>query len=225
MKKLATLVFGSAVLLSTTLLMAQPSYPTYPAGGHPISNPSGQINWLRNYSEAVALSQSTSKPIVILFTGTGWCPACMKLERQVINHPEFAQAVGQKFVFLKAEFPDYSEGAVAASPYKPLVDRYGISAFPTIVVINANGQQLYTVKYREGGPQMYAQELLQKLQQSGQYGQQQQYGQPQYSQPQYGQPQYGQPQYGQPQYGQPQSYGQPQYGQPQPYGQPQSYGY
>ncbi len=184
MKKLSTFVLSSIFLLSSNFLMAQPSYPPsgypmggpgggYPAGGYPAGGYSGQqpsyasnqINWLRSYSEAVALSQSTSKPIVILFTGTGWCPACMKLEREVITRPEFAQAVGQRFVFLKAEFPDYSEPAVMASPYKSLLDRYGIDAFPTIVVINANGQQLYRVNYREGGPQMYAQELLQKLNQ------------------------------------------------------------
>lgn len=178
MKKIVTLLLSSAALLSSSLLMAQPGYSAYPQGGYssyPQGNnyassnayASNQINWLRSYSDAVALSQSTSKPIVILFTGTGWCPACMKLERTVLNHPEFAQALNQKFVFLKAEFPDYSEPAVMASPYKPLLDRYGINAFPTIVVVNANGQMLYTVNYREGGPQIYIQELLQKLSQSG----------------------------------------------------------
>jgi thiol:disulfide interchange protein len=177
--KIITSLFSSIALLSSSLLIAQPAYSPYssPGGGYPSYPPSGnysnnpyvsnQINWLRSYSEAVALSQSTSKPIAILFTGTGWCPACMKLERTVLTHPEFAQAVGQKFVFLKAEFPDYSEPAVMASPYKPLLDRYGVNAFPTIVVINANGQQLYTVNYREGGAQAYAQELLQKLNRGG----------------------------------------------------------
>jgi len=178
MKKIATLLLSSLTLLSSTLLTAQPSYSQQ--GGYPPSNapyPQGnystnsyaanQVNWLRSYSEAVALSQSTTKPIAILFTGTGWCPACMKLEREVVTRPEFAQAVGQRFVFLKAEFPDYSESAVMASPYKPLLDRYGVNQFPTIVVINANGQQLFTVDYKPGGAQAYAQELLQKLNQIG----------------------------------------------------------
>lgn len=167
MKKLVTLTFSSLFLLHLTVLSAQP----HPSENYPSQNTSysigNQINWLKSYSEAVALSQSTSKPIAILFTGTGWCPACMKLEREVITHPQFAQTVGKKFVFLKAEFPDYSESAVMASPYKPLIDRYGISAFPTIIVINANGQQLYTINYRQGGPQAYAQEMLQKLSQVG----------------------------------------------------------
>lgn len=154
--KSVTKVLFSFFVLNTTLLMGHFPYPNSAP-----SQTSG-INWLRTYSEAISLSQSTSKPIVILFTGTGWCPACMKLEREVLKNPEFTQAVGQKFVFLLAEFPDYSESAVLASPYKALLDRYGVSQFPTMVVTNANGQKLYTVDYREGGARMYAQELLQK---------------------------------------------------------------
>lgn len=178
MKKFVRLFLSSIALLNTSSLLAQAAYPTSSQGGYYYdpktqtssyspspSHSSNQINWLRTYSEAVALSQSTSKPIAILFTGTGWCPACVKLERSVLNNPEFMQAVAQKFVFLKAEFPDYSEAAVMASPYKPLLDRYGIDVFPTIIVVNANGQMLFTVNYREGGAQMYAQELLQKLNQ------------------------------------------------------------
>lgn len=163
MKRLTALFLGSTFLLLSAL-MAQPpasvGYHSTPSAGPGVNN---SINWFRSYSDAVALSQSTSKPILILFTGTGWCPACMKLDREVLNRPEFGQSVGQKFVFLKAEFPDYSEDSVMRSPYKPLLDRYNVSAFPTMVVVNANGQKLYTVNYRDGGPQAYAQELLQKL--------------------------------------------------------------
>lgn len=175
MKKFVTLLLSYALLISANPLQAQPGGYYYDPKTQTSSYSPGpsyssdQINWLKTYSEAVALSQSTSKPIAILFTGTGWCPACVKLERSVLNNPEFAQAVAQKFVFLKAEFPDYSESAVRASPYKPLLDRYGVNAFPTILVINANGQTLFTVNYREGGPQMYAQELLQKLGQTSTY--------------------------------------------------------
>jgi len=144
-----------------------PSYPQSQPSYSPTPQSSNQINWLRSYSDAVSMSQSQSKPIAILFTGTSWCPACMKLERSVLNHPEFIRAVSQKFVFLKAEFNEYSEQAVMASPYKPLLDRYGVNSFPTIVVVNSNGQQLFRVSYKEGGPMTYAQEMLQRLNQGG----------------------------------------------------------
>lgn len=171
MKKLATLLLSTMVLLSSNLFAqsgfyqgngfsSSPSNGSYSSNAYSSSTP---IYWLTNYSDAVAQSQSTSKPILILFTGTTWCPACIRLERTVLNHPEFAQAIGQRFIFLKAEFPQYSESIVAASPYKPLLDRYGVNTFPTMVVVNANGNMLFSLNYRDGGPQSYIQELLQKL--------------------------------------------------------------
>lgn len=155
MKKMTTLLLLSGCLFGFPVVSAQPTPTSTMNGSH--------IQWLKNYSEAVTRSQSESKPIAILFTGTGWCPACVKLEREVIGNSEFTQSVGQKFVFLKAEFPDYNEAAIMASPFKQLMDRYGVTAFPTIVVIDANGQKLYTVNYQQGGARVYAQELLKGL--------------------------------------------------------------
>ncbi|WP_068468194.1 thioredoxin family protein [Candidatus Protochlamydia phocaeensis] len=174
MKKIAASLLGSSFLLIATSLLAQPyaqpgygqqgyAQPGYaqPANSNVYGN--SQINWLKNYQDAVSQSQATSKPIVILFTGTTWCPACMKLEREVLTRPEFAQAVGNRFIFLKAEFPDYAEEAVMSSPYYHLVERYKIEAFPTLVIINAGGQRLSTVNYQAGGPDVYARQLMQSL--------------------------------------------------------------
>lgn len=157
--KILSILFATC-LFSSKLVFAQMGMPS---PGYYDQNSMEKIHWINNYRDAVSLSQSTSKPIAILFTGTNWCPACMKLERTVLRHPEFERALSQRFVFLKAEFPDYSESAVAASPYKTLLDRYGVNQFPTIVVVNSNGQMLFTVNYRDGGPQTYIQEMLQKI--------------------------------------------------------------
>jgi len=158
MKKAIISTFSSILLANAPLLVAQ----TYNEAGVPTYFDSS-IRWLQNYSEAVALSQSSSKPILILFTGTNWCPACIMLERTVISQPEFTQAIAPYFIFLKAEFPQASASSLAHSPYKSLLDRYQIGAFPTFVVVNAEGRFLYKVNYGQGGPQAYAQELLQKL--------------------------------------------------------------
>lgn len=168
MKKTIALLTSSFMLAALpTLVFSQPSSYNRPGYGQPMPNQvqslSRQLNWLRNYEEAVAQSQATGKPIVILFTGTSWCPACMKLEREVLTKPEFAQAVGNRFIFVKAEFPDYAEEAIMRSPYYSLIKSHGIEAFPTMVIVNANGQRLYTVNYQAGGPGVYINELLQKL--------------------------------------------------------------
>lgn len=123
-----------------------------------------EVNWCETYSDSIRRAQNQSKPLLILFTGTSWCPACMKLEREVLRKPEFARAVANNFVFYKAEFNDPSPEALENSPDKVLIDRYKVEAFPTIVVVDASGNQLFTVNYKAGGPQVYTNELNQKLQ-------------------------------------------------------------
>lgn len=120
---------------------------------------SGRISWATNYSDAVSNANTLNKPVVILFTGTNWCPACMKLEKEVLTQPEFARLVGSNFVFLKAEFPDYSESSMMGSPYRSIMLRYNVEAFPTFIVINPSGQILGRVDYQSGGPSAYAQAL------------------------------------------------------------------
>lgn len=161
MKKIA-FILGMSFLCSASRLLGQqpamaPAQPT---------NVPNKLNWQPNYNGAVSLARSTSKPILILFTGTTWCPACMKLERDVLTKTEFAKAVGDKFIFLKAEFPNYTAESIQSSPFKFLLDRYQVDSFPTIIAINPEGQVLFTVNYQASGADVYANELINKLNQS-----------------------------------------------------------
>ena len=159
MKKLTFLMGISAFILAPLLSFAEPVYSSYAPATQ------SQINWQPDYNTAVSLARSSSKPIIILFTGTHWCPACMKLERDVLTKPQFAEAVGDKFIFLKAEFPNYTAESIRASPFKFLLDRYQVDSFPTIIVINPDGQTLFNVNYQPGGIEAYVNELLGKLHQ------------------------------------------------------------
>ncbi len=161
MKTLISLFISSACLLSTAL-MAQvpiPHQSHVPPAAYNYAPTS--IHWLTNYSEAISLAKQAGKPIVILFTGTQWCPPCQELERKVIHNPEFIQAVANKFIFLKAEFPRYVQGGDLHSPYKPLLDLYGIYEYPTMIVIQPNGQLLFTVDTHTKQPAAFIDQLLQ----------------------------------------------------------------
>lgn len=63
------------------------------------------IHWLTNFDEAVNQSRNTSKPVLILFTGSDWCTWCTRLEKEVFSTNEFAQAASDSFIFLKLDFP------------------------------------------------------------------------------------------------------------------------
>lgn len=164
MSKLLGLSIG-AVLLSLTLaaqtstgnpVVAPSSHQQKPAASH-------SIHWFKTYDAAAAAAEAGQKPIFILFTGTNWCPACQKLERDVISKPEFARAVGDKFVFLKAEFASHSGDGFFSSPFYELSQNYQVQYFPTLIVVNPKGKQLFSIDYQAGGPEFYAGELLKKL--------------------------------------------------------------
>lgn len=124
---------------------------------------SEELDWCDTYTESIKKAKSTGKPLLILFTGSDWCPACMKLEREVLSKPEFIRGVSDKFVFYKAEFSDPSPEALASTPDSVLLDRYNIDSFPTLVVIDGNGSRLFSLEYKPGGPSVYVQELNNKL--------------------------------------------------------------
>ena len=88
----------------------------------------------------------------------------MKLEKEVLQKPEFNRALANNFIFYKAEFTDPSPEGLNSTPDSALLDRYNIDVFPTILVVDGNGQQLFTINYKTGGPDVYIREINGKLQ-------------------------------------------------------------
>jgi protein disulfide-isomerase len=119
-----------------------------------------RIDWMTNYESAVNLSQSSSKPILLFFTGSDWCSWCKKLEEEVLNTPEFAQDAADKFIFVKLDFP--INGSLApdlTAQNKQLQKKFDVRSFPTIVVINSKQQRIGVTGYRPGGGRSYASHL------------------------------------------------------------------
>lgn len=116
-----------------------------------------KINWITNYQEAVNQSKATSKPMVLFFTGSDWCSWCHKLESEALSTDEFAQIAGDKFIFVLLDFPSSK-----AYPEKndDLKSQYGIQGFPTLVIVDSNGNKIGSTGYQPGGGRAYAEHLL-----------------------------------------------------------------
>lgn len=122
---------------------------------------SGKIQWLTNYEQAVTQSKDSSKPIVLFFTGSDWCSWCKKLEEEVFNTPEFAQDTGDKFIFVRLDFPLNSPlPANLTAQNKQLQKKFDIRSFPTVVVLDYKQQQIGVTGYRPGGGKQYAAHLF-----------------------------------------------------------------
>ena len=126
---------------------------------------SKQIRWFTNYEEGVQQARLNSKPVAVLFTATDWCSWCKKLEREVFEKSEFAEDVGDKFVFIKLDFrvnDPLPQDQVAAN--KQLQKQFNVKGYPTLILLDGKHQQLMgQAGYLEGGPKVYANHLMEML--------------------------------------------------------------
>ena len=86
------------------------------------------INWLDNYGKAQEESQKTGKPILMLFTGSDWCPYCIKMEKDAFSKPQFPRR--RKLL----------PGVVVQN--QKLRSQYKVEAYPTVIITDAKGTQL-----------------------------------------------------------------------------------
>ena len=119
------------------------------------------VTWLTNYEEAVDKAKSSSKPLILFFTGSDWCSWCNKLDKEVFDSQEFASITGDNYVFLKLDFPLYSPISPQLSAQnKQLQKKYDVRSFPTLVILDSSAQQQIGVTgYRTGGGRLYADHL------------------------------------------------------------------
>lgn len=134
--------------------------------------PQHGIQWLTNYEEAVDKSKSSSKPLILFFTGSDWCSWCKRLEKEVFDTPEFANLAANQFVFLKLDFPiNQPLTAQLSAQNSQLQSKYGVRSFPSLVILDSKGQQIGTTGYRSGGARQYADHLKKMVENHANYKQ------------------------------------------------------
>lgn len=122
---------------------------------------SSKINWITSYEDAATEAKTSSKPILLFFTGSDWCSWCHKLEAEVLDTQEFADATSSKFIFVKLDFPmSATLSADLSAQNKQLQKKYDVRGFPTIVLLDSKGQKIGVAGYRAGGGKQYAEYLF-----------------------------------------------------------------
>ncbi|MBS0623669.1 MAG: thioredoxin family protein [Verrucomicrobia bacterium] len=115
------------------------------------------ITWITDYRAGLQQAQQNHKPIFLYFTGSDWCGWCKKLDQEVFSQPDFAKSVGDKFVFVKLDFPMNRSGSDAqVQQNTQLKQQYGVTGFPTVVLLDAKGNFIAETGYRSGGARSYA---------------------------------------------------------------------
>ncbi|MDH7445684.1 thioredoxin family protein [Aquimarina sp. 2201CG14-23] len=120
-------------------------------------------DWKYDFEEATALAKEKNQNIVLLFTGSDWCPPCIKLERKIFSDPKFKDFADENFIWVKADFPKRKKNRLSEVQQEKnmqLAERYNKRmVFPVILVINNEGKVLGATGYRKMSAKRYM-ELL-----------------------------------------------------------------
>ena len=122
------------------------------------------FSWIEDFDQAKAAAKESGKPIFVLFTGSDWCPWCVKLESEVLAKPEFEAYAKENLVLFKA---DYLRGKPMPANLKPkndaLKEKLAVQGFPTVILMDKEEKVLGRTGYKQGGPQAYVEHLKQIL--------------------------------------------------------------
>jgi thioredoxin-related protein len=77
-----------------------------------------QAQWFTDYNAALKKAQAENKSVLINFTGSDWCPPCMRLKAEVFDKYEFKKYAHDNLILLEIDFPrriDQPPGVRAAN--------------------------------------------------------------------------------------------------------------
>ncbi len=106
-----------------------------------------KARWQTKMAKAQEEAKETGLPILVLFTGTEWCPYCIKLEKEVFAEKDFKTFANQNLVLLILDFPS---GSTKDKELKKLQEEFGVSGYPTYFLTDASGTQLARGGYNDG---------------------------------------------------------------------------
>lgn len=116
--------------------------------------------WITDFKEVKTIASESGRPILANFAGSDWCYWCKKLDREVLSKPEFNSFAKEKLVLFLADFPRRkSQPETLKSQNEGLLRTYRVPGFPTVLLLDAEGNVLARTGYQSGGPKAYVKHL------------------------------------------------------------------
>ena len=127
----------------------------------PAAAPTSELSWGDDLPAALNQARSENKRVLLDFTGSDWCGWCIKFDKDVLSTDKFAGYAKSKLVLVKLDFPSHKEQDAALKQVnQEIKKRFGVDGFPTFVLLNFAGKELWRqAGYAEGGPDAFIAEL------------------------------------------------------------------
>ena len=100
-------------------------------------------SWETDYEKAIAIANDEGKYVLIDFTGSDWCPPCIKLKKDVFDKVAFKNYANENLVLIEIDSPRRGKLDKRLSEQNDrLKQKYKVKGFPTVVILNPEGKEI-----------------------------------------------------------------------------------
>ena len=135
-------------ILAPALLLLSAAAPTVQASDE----------WIPDFDKALELAKAQKKDLLVDFTGSDWCGWCTRLDKEVFGLPEFTTVAEKSFVLVALDYPSKEENkAKVPNPTRneELRKKHDVRGFPTVLLMNVDGEVFASTGYQAGGVDAY----------------------------------------------------------------------
>jgi len=127
----------------------------------PVVAHASDLNWSTDFSQTMTQARADGKLVLLHFTGSDWCPWCIKFDHEALETDQFAAYAQNKLELVLVDFPRTKPQADALKQAnRALANQYHVTGYPTFVLVNDAGNELgRQVGYAGGGPGAFIAEL------------------------------------------------------------------
>jgi len=117
--------------------------------------------WKSNLNEAFREASMTNKKVLLFFSTEDDCERCQKLDKNVLQSPEFKDFAKDNYILVKQDFQPTSDPEQLEQDLL-VVEKYNKDGFfPLLVIINKNAKVIGQVgAYNNETPNQYLDRLL-----------------------------------------------------------------
>ncbi len=118
--------------------------------------------WGEDFAAAQKAAAKADKFILVAFSGSDWCPWCVRMEKDVYAVKSFVSGAKKDFELVMVDSPQNESilSPLAKAQNPKLLSRYGIQGFPCSVLVHPNGDEAARFSgYQRGGPAAFLEEL------------------------------------------------------------------
>ncbi len=108
--------------------------------------------WTDNFETAKIAAIDEGKDLFLHFTGSDWCPWCVRLRKEVFSQEAFKKGAPKHFVLVNIDFPKTKKQSEKTKKQNRELEKwYQVNGFPTIVLTDSGGRPYARTGYQSGG--------------------------------------------------------------------------